>query len=93
MKTIYKYPLAIEDFQIIQLPKGAKILCVQAQEDQPQLWAVVDTLAAKRTDSYEPKHIITIATGGPMPDVGKYLGTYQVLKGRFVGHVFLAPAT
>jgi hypothetical protein len=90
-KVIYKYSLAIEDFQTIQLPIGAEILCVQVQGEQPMLWAIVDDYSHRVAGGLQLKHILTVTTGGPMPTVGRYLGTYQILKGKFVGHVFLAP--
>ena len=35
MEKIYKYPLALEDKQTIEMPIGSQILCVQTQFNQP----------------------------------------------------------
>ena len=42
MKKIYKYPLAIDDFQHIPMPKGAVILHVGNQRESLNMWALVD---------------------------------------------------
>lgn len=42
MKRVYKYPLFACDYQDIELPVGAKILCIKLQNGEPQLWALVD---------------------------------------------------
>ena len=39
-KKIYKYPLEVQDEQVVMLPTGAKILTVQSQKDRPCLWAL-----------------------------------------------------
>jgi hypothetical protein len=42
MIRVFKYQLAIADRQVLSMPKGAKILCVQIQRASPQIWALVD---------------------------------------------------
>ena len=44
-KKIYKYPLEVQDEQVVMLPTGAKILTVQSQKDRPCLWALVNPTA------------------------------------------------
>lgn len=86
---IFKYPLAETDKQKLQLPVGAKILSVQAQNNSPQLWALVNEKEALTRS-------VTISiygTGNPIPekdteDIGTYIGTYQVFNGTGVFHVF-----
>lgn len=48
MFTIYKYPIPIEDKFTLDLPIGARILCIQMQREEPQLWTIVDPNAAKQ---------------------------------------------
>lgn len=86
MTTIWKFELEVEDTQWIELPRGAKVLSVGVQNGTPCLWAQVET--------DEPKDsvlIITHGTGHPMKSANmKFLGTYQLNQGLFVGHVFMA---
>ena len=88
MKTIYKYGLSITDTQNVQMPFGARILCVQVQRGTPCIWAEVDT-EEERT---EMRRIDIYGTGHPMdrnPEFGSsYIGTFQVRDGDFVFHVY-----
>lgn len=85
MKTIWKYNLFTTDLQFISMPQGAEILCVQAQFDSPVIWAIVDS----KEQNYESRSIAIYGTGNPVPEIKqKYIGTYQILGGSFVGHVF-----
>lgn len=85
MKTIYKYPLEIKDYQAIDMPIGAEILTVQTQNAIPCIWAMVDPDLA--SVKYE---FGLFGTGFQISDEfkGKYIGTYQLSDGAFVGHVF-----
>lgn len=86
MITVWKYQLSVEDLQWLELPRGANILSVGAQNEVPCLWCQVDTEAAK-----DSVLIVTHRTGHPMKkDNMKFLGTYQLYQGSFVGHVFMA---
>ena len=80
---IFKYPLKIEDEQIIKIPLGYRILTVQVKDNVPCLWALVDD---------EEIHIVrckikTVGTGCSF-DVNPwwYIGTYQL--NQLVFHVF-----
>ena len=84
MKTIWKYPLEIADEQTLQIPDGAQLLTVQSQDGAPCLWALVDPEAETKLCVLQ-----VFGTGNPVQDEGVYLGTFQVLQERFVGHVFL----
>jgi hypothetical protein len=83
---IYKYPITVTDEQTVQMPLDAKILTVQVQHGSPQLWAIVD----EEQPNLEPRTIQVIGTGNPMPKVGEYIATFQLMNGGFVGHVFEA---
>lgn len=85
-KTIWKFPLETVDRQTVPLPVGAKILTVQAQGEQPRLWAIVDSDAEKVA-----VEIRIHGTGHELPeDSNRYehLGTYQLASGALVFHVF-----
>lgn len=84
MTTIWKFPIETTDYQSVSMPEGSTILTVQLQGDTPTLWALVDPNA--------PMHPVRIRTFGTGHPVGHYdlvyIGTYQVLGGNFVFHVF-----
>lgn len=85
-KTIWKYELDITGVQSIQMPKDAEILCVQAQNGKPCLWALVNPVAEKETIG-----LFTYGTGHIVPTepyVHRYIGTYQLEDGALVFHVF-----
>lgn len=82
METINKYPLALIDEQEVLMPVGANILCVQVQDGQPVLWAVIET-----TELKIPRRIAIVTTGRQFDELPKkYIGTVQ-LDG-FVLHFF-----
>lgn len=82
MKTIWKYPLAVTDFNSVSMPVGAKVLSVQMQHGNPTLWAIVNP-----AESLEIRHFLTVRTGHELPEnAGDFYGTYQF--GPLVFHVF-----
>lgn len=85
MQQIWKYELSTTDDQTIKMPMGAEILTVQMQHRKPCIWALVNT-TAKLTE----RNIEIFGTGNPISVVGerKYIGTYQLLDGGLVFHVF-----
>ena len=84
MRAIYKYPLKVLDEQEVMMPKGARILAVQTQREAPCLWAEVELGA-----ELQLRIIEVFGTGHPIDErPRKYLGTFQLLNGDFLGHVF-----
>jgi len=84
VRTIWKFPIEINDVNVIMIPIGAEILCVQIQYDEPWIWAIVDPEIPK-----EPRVFRTFGTGTPIEDnPGNYIGTYQLRSGSLVFHVF-----
>jgi|TARA_Y100000034_G_scaffold69923_1_gene84401 hypothetical protein len=87
MQTIWKFELPMDDYFNIQMPKDAKILCVQAQYEKPYLWALVNSNAEKETRYFRMSgtgHLISEKFGENMI----YIGTFQLVSGQFVGHIF-----
>lgn len=80
---IWKYPLHIEDLNVIRIPGKGKVLCVQMQRGEPCIWVAVDPGAALIERKFR-----VIGTGHPIRDVGagNYIDTFQV--GSLVFHVF-----
>lgn len=85
-KIIYKYPLEIIDEQVVLLPAYARILTVQAQHDAPYLLALVNPNLPNEV----PVTIRMFGTGHPIEDSDglEYVGTFQILEGDLVFHVF-----
>lgn len=84
--TIYKYPLPLDDRSHIQMPRGAHVLCVQVQRDIPYLWAIVDP-----DQPLDAKLFRLCGTGHPLEITSpesRYIGTFQLAEGSFIGHVF-----
>ncbi len=85
MKTIHKYSFQPSVEFFLRLPKGAEVLCVQVQRDQPCIWALVDldaellpTLFSVRGAGHDG--------GGLTAD--QYVGTFQLNDGELVLHLF-----
>lgn len=85
MKTVWKFELSAKDHQTISLPKGAKPLTVQVQNDEPMLWCLCDPNEVVCEDRF----FRLSGTGHPITDEDiDYIGTFQLYGGGFVGHVF-----
>ena len=90
MKTIWKYPLEIEDQQEITVPYGAKILSVIEQNNQPVLYALVNSESARLMDMIS---ILIRGTGHPIEErdlLGHdFVGTISTYDGRLIWHIFV----
>lgn len=88
MKKIFKYPLQLTDKQDVELPQGAKVLCVQCQGGQIVLYAEVEDPPLIKQE----RTFYIIGTGHRMPsEIGLiYIGTVQQpsAAGMFVWHVY-----
>ncbi len=85
MNIVYKYPLNSPYNTTIEMPRGAKILCIQLQHDVPCLWALVDPKAEE-----VPRVCSVYGTGHTMVDgPGDYIGTLQFNDGVLVFHFFI----
>lgn len=83
-KRIFKYKIETKDRNIVRMPADSKILCVQLQNGEPHLWAMVDP-----SRSHIDRAIAVYGTGNPMDTAsGEYIGTYQLHGGALVFHVF-----
>jgi hypothetical protein len=90
-KTVWKFPLQICDEPVLELPVGAEVLSVQHQPNTGragvQLWALCDPEAPK-----EKRRFFLLGTGHEDGDrcLGRFIGTFQIDGGDFVGHLFEA---
>jgi hypothetical protein len=88
-QSIWKFPLKTTDYQKVKMPVNAKILCVQAQNETPCIWAIVNTEAEQEEREFE-----IYGTGHPFYEGDHYgkekmfVGTYQLRNGGLVFHVF-----
>lgn len=84
MKTIHKFPFQTADQAMLTMPRGANILCVQAQHGVPCLWALVDP-----SKPAQERRLRVYGTGHPCDEnAGDYIGTYQLSGGALIFHVF-----
>lgn len=85
-RTIFKWRLNTTDIQEIEVPEGFVPLCVQVQDGDPFLWAQVEPTAPKTLVS-----IRIVGTGHAYnpEEIGRYIGTYQLMGGSLVFHVFI----
>lgn len=86
MKKIYKYPIEIQDEQVVLLPTGAKILTVQTKSGKAFLWAMVNPTMPNDM----AVTIRIFGTGHTIQDADRleYIGTIQMCGGALVFHVF-----
>jgi hypothetical protein len=83
-RVIYKYPLQVQDEVAVALPRGAELLDVQAQDDTPCLWALVETEA-----NTEQRVFCIFGTGHRISALGlRYIATCQLHGEMLVLHVF-----
>ncbi len=84
-RVIYKYelPAPANHFEI-EAQVGAQWLHVDVQSGRPYLWALVDPTAD--TELYKFRWAGTGQSIGD--DVGEYVGTFMMLEGALVWHIF-----
>ena len=81
MKTIYKYTLKFDCSNQILMPKDSLVIKFAIQNNQPCIWAIVDT------DSiYENRIFSVVGTGWQIENNMRYIDT--ILDGQFVWHLF-----
>lgn len=83
MKVIWKFTLELEGYQDVEMPAGAEVLHVAAQDNTPCVWALVDPKALR-----VPRRFLLCVTGTSPNGEGKHVGTFLLYGGAFVGHVF-----
>lgn len=85
-KQIWKFEIKPNQ-DIIEMPKGAKILTVQNQNGNACIWALVDPENEK-----EKRHFEVFGTGHNIhynaATERKYINTFQLEDGRLVFHLF-----
>lgn len=85
MKTIWKYELETLDLFGLDMPCGAEVLTVQMQNGKPCLWVLVDPSKYKENRTFA---IHGTGHGVSNAENKKYIGTYQLMGGELVFHLF-----
>ena len=79
---IWKYGIRIGGFSV-EMPKGAQILYVHEQDGEPYFWALVEPCAET-----ELRAFFVAGTGQQIAEQARYIGSFMLHSGRFVGHLF-----
>lgn len=69
---------------MLDVPRGASPIRVEVQKDQPCLWVFVPDTEAPRVS----RRFAVVGTGHPAPEGSGYVGSFHLLDGTFVGHLF-----
>lgn len=85
MKVIWEYDIPQKENFELDLPKGAVILNVHAQKEEPKIWALVNPKA-----EIETRKFVIKPTGGETSNTVNlpYIGTYFLYKESLVFHLF-----
>ena len=83
MRTVYKYPVIMDDEWEMSMPRGAKILSLDVQGGKPYMWAAVET-----TRMSDGRFFITRGTGHKLSGTLEFIGMFQLDKLGLVFHVF-----
>lgn len=97
-RSVFKYPVLLTDIFSLDLPEGAKVLSVDVQRGEPQLWALCDaTMSAgmvtpSSIDGKMSRRRFRVAgTGHPIhtpADKLEFIGTFMLHGGELVFHLF-----
>jgi len=83
-KRIWKFTFEPTDNIEIEMPKNAEILTVQTQCEQSCIWALVNPKEEKEIRKFR-----LVGTGHIINDnLGKYIGTFQIMNGQLIFHLF-----
>src|SRR4051812_10783006 len=90
MLTVHKFalPFPVTDRFELRLPRGARLLSLQCQQDEPKIWALVESDAPNEVRTFR-----LVGTGHPIPGILiaeqlRFVGTFQMMDGSLVFHVF-----
>lgn len=87
-KSVWKYILGIESFEVVQMPPESKVLSAQVQHDRICLWVLVNLDDERRVSypvwSYNTGEIVTEAVLK-----GRYVSSVQQPGSPLVVHIFV----
>jgi hypothetical protein len=82
---IWKFQVPIADEFTISMPAGARLLDVQTQAGEPQIWAICNPAATPVSRSFSLRGTGHDANGA---EGAHYVGTFQLQGGALVFHLF-----
>ena len=82
-ETIWKQTLKPKSAQEVMMPRGARILSAQAQDNLPTIWFQCDP-----DEPMEWRNIHIVGTDHEPPANAKFIGTVQLSGGSLVVHIF-----
>jgi hypothetical protein len=85
MLKVFKYPSPSVYYFSLKLPQGAKILSVQEQHGEPQVWALVNP---EREPEERNFRLVTGHQIGEDEEKLSFIGTFPLVGGAFIGHLF-----
>ena len=85
LTMVWKFPLPMKDIAEIEMPIGAEVLYVGTQGQGAFLWARANPDAPRKTRRFR-----VAGTGHTLGTVGTYIGSFMLLDGALVFHVFEA---
>lgn len=84
LQEIWKHQLKSRYKETVEMPKGAKILCIEWQYGKATLWMLVDP-----AEPLEERTIVSKETGAPFKSENhKYISTLLSRDGTYVLHFF-----
>jgi hypothetical protein len=93
MKTIYKYPLRLVDYQRLKLPKHSILLSVQNVRDELVLYALIDDEHTEKDDDLRNLYVIIVGTGRSVFEDNNQFEPEDVLKYKYLGTVIMTDGT
>lgn len=82
-RRIWKFPTTVTAVDRVEMPRGAKLLHVGVQgQTIVNVWAEVDL-----DEPFTTRRLAHVTTGAEPPDT-PYVGTYHLVDGGFVGHIY-----
>lgn len=85
--VIWKYPVRNLSRFTLSVPVGARVLAVQRQRGQPQIWMLVDPEALREGKVFRVTGTRHQYSASEM-ESWTYHGTFQTCEGDFVWHLF-----
>lgn len=84
LQQVWRYPIGSYGGTVqIAMPEGAQVVHVESRGNVPSLWAVVTPDAPAVLRTFE-----VYTTGASVTAGRRYLGTFILDDGAFVGHLF-----
>lgn len=86
-RCVWKFPIALQDEQIVNMPANARVLSCAEQGGVLTLWALVDPEAPPKA-----RRVFVRGTGDPVEGAcaeACFIATVVTCGGRLVWHVFV----